>query len=199
MSSIKDMHRFGKWASGKWRGVIRWLFDFNEKMKLKKTRNKWRALSCAYRAIFCLEFGICGSNWSTVKNGRTSDNKVYRTYGKIVINQETHVWDESRNQRRRLVIADTDDDRGETRNGTINPSGSARHQTGSHTMGAGVAYTWRVPRTHEDLRLLSYNAQSIVNRVTQFDALLFDLDPHVTLLIETRWHAQVIDKCCTLS
>lgn len=56
---------------------------------------------------------------------------------KLVINRQMYVWDKLSNQRRKLTIADG----GQTRNGTIKPSGSARDWLGSQRKGVGVAST----------------------------------------------------------
>lgn len=36
--------------------------------------------------------------------------------------------------------------------------------------------------------------QSVVNKIAEIEALLYDLDPHVTLLMETWLHAGVRDN-----
>lgn len=68
-------------------------------------------------------------------------DKVYLKYDKLIINQETRVWDESRNQRRKLTIADGGDDVRQTSSGTVKPRGSAGDRSGSQRKGAGVAST----------------------------------------------------------
>lgn len=113
VNSLERMHRLGRKATDRTRPVIMRFFDFNEKMQLLRNAKKLKNTDYSLSEDYSLRIqSIRKKLWSTVKDSRTPEDKVYLKYDKLVYNRVTYVWDEAKNERRKLVKPGTNSDGG---------------------------------------------------------------------------------------
>lgn len=106
---MERIHRLGRKAPNKSRPVILRLYDFNQKLDILKNARKLKGTSISISDDFSRRVQMIRKQlWMTVKDSRRPEDKVSLRYDKLVINNETYIWD--MDQMRRVKITGTPGD-----------------------------------------------------------------------------------------